>query len=184
MPQLARIAQEPGPRIGPMPPTRLQAAAYDAQWAAALPTSELGRTLLVGVDGIIPVQCCRTYLEAVRAAPWFAAAFGPHASMPLTIVGGRGSSAADRETGRVKIGTGDRRTVQRCEQMCLHELAHIVTPDHGPDGTVREPPDAPDQSRGHHRAWRANFVLIVTMQLGRPAGSRLRLEFRQWGLPA
>ncbi len=38
-------------------------------------------------------------------------------------------------------------------------------------------------SRGHHHAWRANFVLIVRKTLGKQAALRLRHEFDQWGLP-
>lgn len=163
--------------------TRLQDAAYDAQWAAALPTSGVGQALLGGRGELIEIQRCRAYIEAVRASSWFAAAFPRQTTKPLTVVGGRGTSSADRDMGLIKIGTEDRHSLHRCEQACLHELAHILTPDRGPDGTLRESPDGDQSSRGHHHAWRANFVFIVRMTLGKQAGARLRHEFRQWGLP-
>jgi hypothetical protein len=163
--------------------TRLQDAAYGAQWAAALPSSRLGQALLGGGDEVVPIQRCRAYIDAVRALSWFATAFTRQASTALTVVGGRGTSAADRDTGLIKIGTEDRQGLHRCEQACLHELAHIVTPDRGPDSELRETPVGEESSRGHHHAWRANFIFIVQMTLGKQAGSRLRYEFGQWGLP-
>jgi hypothetical protein len=81
-----------------------------------------------------------------------------------------------------KIGTKDRLDVSKCEQACLHELAHIETPDYGPGNELREPVRGRGSSRGHHHAWRADFVLIVRKTLGKQAALRLRHEFDQWGL--
>jgi hypothetical protein len=89
-------------------------------------------------------------------------------------VGGRGGSRADASQRRVKIGTNDRMDVSKCEQACLQELAHIVTPDYGPGNELREPGGGHGSSRGHHHAWRANFVLIVRKTLGKQAALRLR----------
>jgi len=113
---------------------------------------------------------------------WFEAAFGAHRD-PVTVVGGRGGSHADGDQCRVKIGTNDRSSVSKCEQACLHELAHIVTPDYGPGHELREPGRGRGSSKGHHHAWRANFILIVRKTLGKQAALRLRHEFDQWGLP-
>ena len=99
------------------------------------------------------------------------------------MVGGKGRSHADARQGRVKIGGNDRRDVGKCEQACLHELAHIVSSDYGPGRELREPRLGPDSSKGHHHAWRVNFVLIVRNVLGQRAAVRLRHEFGQWGLP-
>ena len=162
--------------------THLQQAAYDAQASAALPTSELAEALFGGSSGTVPVRQAAAYLRAVQATPWFHAAFAGHTG-PLEVVGGRGPSRTDTVTRQVKIGTEDRRDPGRCEHACLHELAHIVTNDLGADRELREPVDGPDSSRGHHHAWRVNFVLIVRMALGRQASSRLRREFNEWGLP-
>jgi hypothetical protein len=82
----------------------------------------------------------------------------------------------------VKIGTNDRWDVSRCEHACLHELAHIVTSDYGSGGERREPMRGRTSSRGHHHAWRANFMHIVRMTLGKQAATRLRHEFNAWGL--
>lgn len=125
---------------------------------------------------------CAAYLEAVQQTAWFRAAFESHAR-PVTVVGGRGVSHADRDLRRVKIGTRDRLAVGACEHACLHELAHVVTPDHGPWGDLREPARGRGSSRGHHHAWRVNFGLLVRMQLGAEAAHRLRHEFVSWGLP-
>lgn len=162
--------------------TKLQQAAYDAQFAAGLPVSELARALLVADEQAISLRQCAAYLEAVQQAQWFTAAFAAHTG-PLTVVGGRGVSHADAVARRVKIGTNDRWSAGACEQACLHELAHIVTPDHGPGKQLREPAGGRGSSKGHHHAWRANFVLIVRQALGRQAAQRLRHEFNQWGLP-
>jgi hypothetical protein len=58
-----------------------------------------------------------------------------------------------------------------------------VTPDVGPSLELREPVQGAMSSRGHHHAWRANFLLIVTMTLGPNAAQQLKHEFNQWGLP-
>jgi hypothetical protein len=113
---------------------------------------------------------------------WFKAAFLAYTD-PVTVVGGKGGSNADALQRRIKIGTNNRYNVSECEQACLHELAHIVTPDYGPGKELREPGHGRDSSKGHHHAWRANFVLIVRMTLGKQAALRLRYEFNQWGLP-
>lgn len=162
--------------------TRLQQAAYDAQFAAGLPVSELARLILVEVEARIHFRRCAAYIHAVQQAPWFTDAFGAHAG-PITVVGGGGISRADATARRVKIGTSDRQDVGRCEVACLHELAHVVTADRGPGGEMREPVGGRASSKGHHHAWRANFVLIVANTLGKPAAVRLRREFNAWGLP-
>ena len=109
------------------------------------------------------------------------AAFPAYTS-PVTVVGGGGGSRADAGQRWVRIGANDRLDVSKCEQACLHELAHIVTPDYGPGKELREPVRGRGSSRGHHHAWRANFVLIVRKTLGKQAALRLRHEFGQWGL--
>ena len=162
--------------------TKLQQAAYGAQWAAGLPVSVLAQAVLLEDGGRIHHRCCATYIGAVQHMDWFGAAFAAHTT-PVAVVGGAGRSHADAEQRRVKIGTDDRSDVGRCEQACLHELAHIVTADHGPDHQRREPVGGAASSKGHHRAWRTNFVFIVAMTLGRDAATRLRGEFNQWGLP-
>ena len=162
--------------------TKLQQAAYDAQLAAALPASELASAVLISVDGGISLQNCATYILAVQEMDWFTAAFPSHLA-PVAIRGGGGGSNADALRRRIKIGTNNRFSVGECEQACLHELAHIVSPDYGPGMELREPRLGRDSSKGHHHAWRANFVLIVRKVLGRQAAARLRSEFNQWGLP-
>lgn len=163
--------------------TRLQAAAYDAELAAGLPLSELGRvTLGAGPEdaAVSPAQCA-TYLHAVQRTAWFAAAFPGHA-WPVVVIGGSGRSNADPDRGLITIGAEDRATPRRCERACLHELAHLVTAELGPDGALREDVTGPASTRGHHHAWRANFVFIVGLTLGRQAATRLRAEFNAWGL--
>lgn len=113
---------------------------------------------------------------------WFMAAF-PAYNGPVTVVGGKGRSHADAVQRRIKIGTNNRYDVAECEQACLHELGHIVTPDYGPGKELREPARGQNSSKGHHHAWRVNFVLIVRKTLGNQAAQRLRYEFNQWGLP-
>lgn len=113
---------------------------------------------------------------------WFTAAFCAYTG-PVTVVGGKGKSHASAVDRRIKIGTDNRSDVSKCEQACLHELAHIVTPDYGPGKELREPPGGMNSSKGHHHAWRVNFVLIVRMTLGKRAALLLRYEFNQWGLP-
>lgn len=160
--------------------TRLQEAAYNAQLAAALPVSDLAETVLVIHDGIINRQHCAIYILAVQRMDWFKSAFPAHAA-PVTVVGGQGGSHADAVQRRIKIGTNNRFNVSECEQACLHELAHIVSPDYGPGRELREPRLGRNSSKGHHHAWRANFVLIVRKTLGKQAALRLRHEFNQWG---
>ena len=143
--------------------------------------SELGRAVLVKGAGTIDYRHCVTYIHAIQQMEWFKAAFPAHAD-PVTVVGGRGGSRADAAQRWVKIGTNDRLDVRKCEQACLHELAHIVTPDYGPGKELREPVRGVGSSKGHHHAWRANFVLIVRKTLGKQAALRLRHEFDQWGL--
>jgi hypothetical protein len=162
--------------------TKVQEAAYNAQFAASLPVSDLARTMLMADDRLIDYRRCAAYIHAVQQAEWFRAAFRA-CTVPVAVVGGKGRSHADAVLHRVKIGTEDRSDLGRCEQACLHELAHIVTPDLGPDKELREPGRGPGSSRGHHHAWRVNFVLIVRQTLGRQAALRLRCEFDQWGLP-
>jgi hypothetical protein len=161
--------------------TRLQEKAYNAQLAAGLPLSELAEAVLIVDDDIIDRQHCATYIRHIQQMNWFMAAFPTH-SDPVTVVGGRGRSHADALARRIKIGTNNRYHVGECEQACLHELAHIVTPDCGPDGELREPRLGRDSSKGHHHPWRANFVLITRKTLGKQAALRLRYEFNQWGL--
>ncbi|HET7660840.1 MAG TPA: hypothetical protein VFK66_10675 [Oryzihumus sp.] len=162
--------------------TKLQEAAYNSQLAAALPNSELAHILHIQPDGLVDLRQCGAYIHAIQHMDWFTAAFTAHAA-PVIVVGGRGSSHADAAQRRVKIGTNDRRSSRQCEHACLHELAHIVTPDYGPGRELREPVQGRGSSRGHHHAWRVNFVLIVRMTLGRKSALRLRHEFNQWGLP-
>jgi hypothetical protein len=162
--------------------TKLQQAAYNAQLAAGLPASELASAVLVLVDGRISRQNCATYILAVQEMDWFKAAFPSHVAA-VAIRGGGGGSNADALRRRIKIGTNNRFSVGQCEQACLHELAHIVSPDYGPGKELREPRLGRDSSKGHHHAWRANFVLIVRKVLGNQAAARLRSEFNQWGLP-
>ncbi len=161
--------------------TKLQEAAYGAQWAAGLPVSELAGVVLIMSDGKIHHRHCATYILAVQQTDWFKAAFPSHAA-PVTVVGGRGVSHADATQRWIKIGTKDRYSVSDCEHACLHELAHIVSPDDGPGRRLREPKLGQRSSKGHHHAWRVNFILIVRMTLGRQAALRLRHEFNQWGL--
>jgi hypothetical protein len=161
--------------------TRLQQAAYNAQLAAALPVSNLAETMLVSDHGIINRQHCAIYVLAVQRMDWFKAAFPAHTD-PVTVVGGMGGSHADALQRRIKIGTNNRSNISECEQACLHELAHIVSPDYGPGKELREPRLGRDSSKGHHHAWRVNFVLIVRKTLGKQAAARLRYEFNQWGL--
>jgi hypothetical protein len=161
----------------------LQEAAYNAQLAAGLPISELAVAMLIkNDDGIIEYRHCANYILAVQQMDWFKAAFPTH-SDPIIVVGGKGGSHADAQLRRIKIGTNNRYNVSQCEQACLHELAHIVSPDHGPGSELREPRLGKTSSKGHHHAWRVNFVLIVKRVLGKPAAQRLRYEFNQWGLP-
>jgi hypothetical protein len=161
--------------------TKLQEAAYSAQMAAGLPVSPLGREVLSLVDDAIGVRQCATYIHAVQQMAWFRAGFPGHTD-PVAVVGGRGISRADAEQRWIRIGVDDRVNVSKCEQACLHELAHIVTSDLGLDNGPREPARGRGSSRGHHHAWRANFILIVRKMLGGQAASRLRQEFEQWGL--
>lgn len=161
--------------------TKLQKAAYDAQLAAGLPISKLATETLIKGDGIIDLQHCARYIHAVQQMDWFKAAFPAHAD-PVTVVGGKGVSHADSRQHLIKVGTNDRHSVSQCEQACLHELAHVVSPDCGPGGELREPRLGRDSSKGHHHAWRVNFVLIVRKTLGKQAALRLRQEFNQWGL--
>lgn len=161
--------------------TKLQQAAYDAQLAAGLPISKLAAEMLIKDDGIIALQHCARYIHAIQQMDWFKAAFPAHTD-PVTVVGGKGVSRADALQRRIKIGTNDRHNVGQCEQACLHELAHIVSPDYGSGGELREPKLGRDSSKGHHHAWRVNFVLIVRKTLGKQAALRLRREFSQWGL--
>jgi hypothetical protein len=149
--------------------------------AAGLPISEAARAVLVKDDRIIDYRHCATYIHAIQRMDWFKAAF-PGFTDPVTVVGGRGGSHADAGQRRVKIGVNDRFDVSKCEQACLHELAHIVTPDYGPGQELREPVRGSGSSRGHHHAWRSNFVLIVRKTLGKQAALQLRHEFGQWGL--
>jgi hypothetical protein len=150
--------------------------------AAGLPVSGLAREVLIKNDGVIDCQNCAGYIHAIQRMDWFTAAFRAYAG-PVTVVGGRGGSHADAAQRRIKIGTDNRHNVSECEQACLHELAHIVTPDYGPGKELREPAQGRDSSKGHHHAWRVNFVLIVRNTLGKHAALLLRYEFSQWGLP-
>jgi len=138
--------------------------------------------MLVKNDGIINYQGCSSYIHAVQQMAWFTAAFRAYAG-PVTVVGGKGGSRADAVQRWIKIGANNRYNVGECEQACLHELAHIVTPDHGPGEELREPARGRNSSKGHHHAWRVNFVLIVRKTLGKHAALLLRCEFNQWGLP-
>jgi hypothetical protein len=150
--------------------------------AAGLPVSELARAVLIQGNGIVGYRHCAVYIRAVQHMDWFTAAF-PAYTGPVTVVGGKGGSHADAVQRRIKIGANSRDSVSECEQACLHELAHIVTPDYGPGQELREPARGRDSSKGHHHAWRVNFVLIVRKALGKQAALRLRYEFGQWGLP-
>lgn len=159
-------------------PTALQQAAYDAQLAAGLPLSDLATSILGSDERPIDPARCGRYLHAIQRTPWFTAAFTGH-TQPVTVVGGPGVSHADASQRLVTIGADDRWDPRACEHACLHELAHIVTPDHGPDRRRREPAHDKD-SRGHHHPWQANFTFIVQMTLGSQAANRLRHEFARW----
>jgi hypothetical protein len=150
--------------------------------AAGLPVSELARAMLTKDDPVIDYRHCAAYIHTIQQLEWFKGAF-PAYSDPVTVVGGRGVSHADAGQRRVKIAAIDRLAVGKCEQSCLHELAHIVTPDYGPGHVLREPVHGRGSSKGHHHAWRVNFILIVRKTLGKQAALRLRHEFGQWGLP-
>jgi putative metallohydrolase (TIGR04338 family) len=150
--------------------------------AAGLPVSELARAVLVKDHGMINYERCSSYIHAVQQMDWFTSAFRAYTG-PVTVVGGKGSSHADAVQRWIKIGANNRYNVSECEQACLHELAHIVTPDHGPGKELREPARGRNSSKGHHHAWRVNFVLIVRKTLGKQAALLLRYEFNQWGLP-
>ena len=150
--------------------------------AAGLPSSKLARAVLIRDDGIKNYRHSASYIHAIQRMDWFMAAF-PAYTGPVTVVGGKGGSHADAVQRRIKIGANSRYNVSECEQACLHELAHIVTPDYGPGKELREPVRGRDSSKGHHHAWRVNFVLIVRKTLGKQAALRLRYEFGQWGLP-
>jgi hypothetical protein len=150
--------------------------------AAGLPVSELASELLIKEDGMINYRRCASYIHVVQRMAWFTAAFRAYTG-PVTVVGGKGVSHADAVQRRIKIGTTSRYNISECEQACLHELAHIVTPDYGPGKELREPARGRDSSKGHHHAWRVNFVLIVRNTLGKQAALLLRHEFNQWGLP-
>jgi hypothetical protein len=150
--------------------------------AAGLPVSTLAGAVLIKGDGIINYRQCARYIHAVQQMGWFTAAFRAYTG-PVTVVGGNGGSHANAVQRRIKIGADNRYNVSECEQACLHELAHIVTPDYGPGKELREPARGRDSSKGHHHAWRVNFVLIVRRTLGKQAALLLRHEFNQWGLP-
>lgn len=137
--------------------------------------------MLIKGDGIINYQHCASYIHAVQQMDWFKSAFPSHTD-PVTVAGGKGGSNADALQRRVKIGTNSRYSVSECEQACLHELAHIVSSDYKPGKELREPRRGQDSSKGHHHAWRVNFVLIVRKVLGKQAAQRLRYEFNQWEL--
>ena len=121
--------------------------------------------MLIMGDGIIGVRQCATYIHGVQQMEWFKAAFPGHADT-VTVVGGKGVSKADALQRLVKIGANNRYNVSECEQACLHELAHIVSSDYGRGKELREPRLGKDSSKGHHHAWRANFILIVRMISG------------------
>ena len=147
-----------------------------------MPISKLAEAVLIKHDGVIDHQHCASYIHTVQQMDWFTAAFPTHTEL-VTVVGGKGGSHANALQRRIKIGTNNRYYVSECEQACLHELAHIVSVDYGPDKDLREPRLGRDSSKGHHHAWRVNFVLIVRKVLGKQAALRLRYEFNQWGLP-
>lgn len=162
--------------------TKLQQRAYDAQIAADLPASRLATHILISRNGTVGIENCARYIAAVQQMARFKAAFRSHDD-PVTVIGGRGISHADAGQRRIKIGIADRRSIPQCERACLHELAHIVSSDTGPDRHPREPRLGRYSSKGHHHAWRVNFVLIVRMVVGKHAAARLRQEFNLWGLP-
>jgi hypothetical protein len=92
--------------------------------------------VLIKDDGLIDYQHCAGYIRAVQQMDWFKAAFPTHTD-PITVVGGKGGSHADALQRRIKIGTNNRYQVSDCEHACLHELAHIVSPDYGPGRELR-----------------------------------------------
>ncbi len=141
----------------------------------------MATALLITNNGVIDHHHCASYIHAIQQADWFRAAFPGHTG-PVAVLGGSGVSRADAIQRQIKIGTDSRYDVGGCEQACLHELAHVVTPDYGPGRVLREPRLGRDSSKGHHHAWRFNFALIVRQALGKQAALRLRHEFNQWGL--
>jgi hypothetical protein len=163
--------------------TKLQQAAYDAQMATSLPVSGLALAVLTNNNGIITYQRCASYVHAVQQMDWFVTGFPSHSDHQIVVVGGRGGSSADAAQRGIKIGADDRHDVRACEHACLHELAHIVTSDYGPDGERREPERGRRSSKGHHHAWRANFVFIVQNMFSTELVNQLRREFSLWGPP-
>jgi hypothetical protein len=143
--------------------------------------SDLATAVLIIADGTIHHRSCAAYIHALQCSDWYAVAFTGYTG-PVTVAGGKGRSNADAARGSIKIGSTDRHSVRECEHACLHELAHIVTPDCGPDRQLREPTRGRESSKGHHHAWRVNFVLMVRKTLGDQAAQRLISEFGQWGL--
>jgi hypothetical protein len=127
--------------------------------------SDLATAVLISADGTIHHRFCAAYIHALQRSDWHAVAFTGYTG-PATVAGGKGRSSADAVRGSIKIGSTDRRSVRECEHACLHELAHIVTPDRGPDRQQRESARGREGSKGHHHAWRVNFVLIVRKTLG------------------
>jgi hypothetical protein len=142
---------------------------------------DLATAVLISADGTVHHRFCAACIHALQRSDWYAAAFTGYTG-PVTVAGGKGRSSADAVRGCIKIGSADRHSDRECEHACLHELAHMVTPDRGPDRQLREPARGRESSKGHHHAWRVNFVLIVRKTLGNQAAQRLRSEFGQWGL--
>ncbi len=130
--------------------------------------SDLATAVLISADGTIHHRFCAAYIHALQRSDWYAAAFTGYTG-PVTVAGGKGRSSADAARGSIKIGSTDRHSVRECEHACPHELTHIVTPDRGPDRQLREPARGRESSKGHHHAWRVNFVLIVRKTLGNQA---------------
>jgi hypothetical protein len=70
--------------------TKLQEAAYGAQFAAGLPVSFLASAVLEKNGEKIDYRHCATYIHAVQQMDWFGAAF-PVARQCGNRGGGRGS---------------------------------------------------------------------------------------------
>jgi putative metallohydrolase (TIGR04338 family) len=113
------------------------------------------------------------YIRYVMRQPWFVAAF-PNQGEPITVKGGADSSHSERSLRMIKIGINDRERIARCEWACLHELAHIATPNRSTDEAGKT---------GHHdHPWRINYILMIRKMLGYRAARYLRKAFEAQGL--
>jgi hypothetical protein len=127
----------------------------------------------------IAYQDAGSYIAHVQGQPWFKAAF-PNQDDPIKVVGGGGTSTANRVTRTIKIAACHRRWVSECEWACLHELARMVTRE-PPPGTEAE--EHHRKTDGHTHAFRWNFIRLVRGMLGQRAAIALRRSFDQQEVP-